>query len=214
MAHASYPNLTVLEHPLIQHKLSILRDKATPVKDFKQLVSEIAMLMTYEVTRDLETEEVVIETPLERMTARRVAGKKLSLVPILRAGLGMVEGITQLVPSARVGHIGLYRDHETLLPVSYYYKVPAAESDRDFFVLDPMLATGGSAVAAVSKLKATGVTRLRFLCLVAAPEGVKAMLTAHPTVPVFAAALDRELNERGYILPGLGDAGDRIFGTR
>jgi uracil phosphoribosyltransferase len=214
MAHASYPNLTVLEHPLIQHKLSILRDKATPVKDFKQLVSEIAMLMTYEVTRDLETEEVLIETPLERMTARRVAGKKLSLVPILRAGLGMVEGIAQLVPSARVGHIGLYRDHETLLPVSYYYKVPAAESDRDFFVLDPMLATGGSAVAAVSKLKATGVTRLRFLCLVAAPEGVKAMLTAHPTVPVFAAALDRELNDRGYILPGLGDAGDRIFGTR
>ena len=214
MAHASHPNLTVLEHPLIQHKLSILRDKATPVKDFKQLVSEIAMLMTYEVTRDLETEEVLIETPLERMTARRVAGKKLSLVPILRAGLGMVEGITQLVPSARVGHIGLYRDHETLLPVSYYYKVPAAESDRDFFVLDPMLATGGSAVAAVSKLKATGVTRLRFLCLVAAPEGVKAMLTAHPTVPVFAAALDRELNDRGYILPGLGDAGDRIFGTR
>jgi len=214
MAHPSFPNLTVLEHPLIQHKLSILRDKATPVKDFKQLVSEIAMLMTYEVTRDLETEEVMIETPLERMRARRVAGKKLSLVPILRAGLGMVEGITQLVPSARVGHIGLYRDHQTLLPVSYYYKVPAAETDRDFFVLDPMLATGGSAVAAVSKLKAGGVTRLRFLCLVAAPEGVKAMLTAHPSVPVFAAALDRELNDRGYILPGLGDAGDRIFGTR
>jgi len=166
------------------------------------------------VTRDLETEEVMIETPLERMKARRVAGKKLSLVPILRAGLGMVEGIAQLVPSARVGHIGLYRDHQTLLPVSYYYKVPAAETDRDFFVLDPMLATGGSAVAAVSKLKAGGVNRLRFLCLVAAPEGVKAMLAAHPTVPVFAAALDRELNEHGYILPGLGDAGDRIFGTR
>jgi uracil phosphoribosyltransferase len=214
MPHPSHPNLTVLEHPLIQHKLSILRDKSTPVKDFKQLVSEIAMLMTYEVTRDLETEDVVIETPLERMTARRVAGKKLTLVPILRAGLGMVEGITQLVPSARVGHIGLYRDHTTLLPVSYYYKVPAAEADRDFFVLDPMLATGGSAVAAVSKLKAAGVTRLRFLCLVAAPEGVRAMQTAHPTVPVFAAALDRELNENGYILPGLGDAGDRIFGTR
>lgn len=214
MAHALYPNLTVLEHPLIQHKLSILRDKSTPVKDFKQLVSEIAMLMTYEVTRDLETEEVAIETPLERMKARRVAGKKMSLVPILRAGLGMVEGITQLVPSARVGHIGLYRDHETLLPVSYYFKVPAAETDRDFFVLDPMLATGGSAVAAVSKLKAAGVTRLRFLCLVAAPEGVKAMLAAHPTVPVFTAALDRQLDNRGYILPGLGDAGDRIFGTR
>ena len=214
MAHSSYPNLTVLEHPLIQHKLSILRDKSTPVKDFKQLVSEIAMLMTYEVTRDLETEEVLIETPLEPMKARRVAGKKMVLVPILRAGLGMVEGITQLVPSARVGHIGLYRDPETLLPVSYYYKVPAAETDRDFFVLDPMLATGGSAAAAVSKLKAAGVNRLRFLCLVAAPEGVKAMLTAHPTVPVFAAALDRELNDHGYILPGLGDAGDRIFGTR
>ena len=214
MAHALYPNLTVLEHPLIQHKLSILRDKSTPVKDFKQLVSEIAMLMTYEVTRDLETEEVAIETPLEHMKARRVAGKKMSLVPILRAGLGMVEGITQLVPSARVGHIGLYRDHETLLPVSYYFKVPAAETDRDFFVLDPMLATGGSAVAAVSKLKAAGVTRLRFLCLVAAPEGVKAMLAAHPTVPIFTAALDRQLNDRGYILPGLGDAGDRIFGTR
>ena len=214
MAHSSYPNLTVLEHPLIQHKLSILRDKSTPVKDFKQLVSEIAMLMTYEVTRDLETEEVLIETPLEPMKARRVAGKKMVLVPILRAGLGMVEGITHLVPSARVGHIGLYRDHETLLPVSYYYKVPAAETDRDFFVLDPMLATGGSAAAAVSKLKAAGVNRLRFLCLVAAPEGVKAMLTAHPTVPVFAAALDRELNDHGYILPGLGDAGDRIFGTR
>lgn len=214
MAHPSYPNLTVLEHPLIQHKLAILRDKSTPVKDFKQLVSEIAMLMTYEVTRDLETEDVVVETPLERMTSRKVAGKKLSLVPILRAGLGMVEGITQLIPSARVGHIGLYRDPDTLLPVSYYYKVPTAEADRDFFVLDPMLATGGSAVAAVSRLKAAGVTRLRFLCLVAAPEGVQAMLAAHPTVPVFTAALDRELNGHGYILPGLGDAGDRIFGTR
>ena len=208
------PNLTVLEHPLIQHKLAILRDKSTSVKDFKQLVSEIAMLMTYEVTRNLPTEEVEIETPLERMTARRVAGKKLTLVPILRAGLGMVEGITQLIPSARVGHMGLYRDHRTLLPVSYYFKVPAAETDRDFFVLDPMLATGGSAVAAVSKLRDSGATRVRFLCLVAAPEGVTAMLNAHPTVPVFAAALDRELNKHGYILPGLGDAGDRIFGTR
>ena len=208
------PNLTVLEHPLIQHKLAILRDKSTSVKDFKQLVNEIAMLMTYEVTRNLPTEEVEIETPLERMTARRVAGKKLTLVPILRAGLGMVEGITQLIPSARVGHMGLYRDHRTLLPVSYYFKVPAAETDRDFFVLDPMLATGGSAVAAVSKLRDSGATRVRFLCLVAAPEGVTAMLNAHPTVPVFAAALDRELNKHGYILPGLGDAGDRIFGTR
>ncbi len=214
MAHAGFPNLTVLEHPLIQHKLAILRDKSTPVKDFKQLVSEIAMLMTYEVTRDIETEEVQIETPLERMPARKVRGKKLTLVPILRAGLGMVEGITQLIPSARVGHIGLFRDHDTLQPVSYYYKVPAAETDRDFFVLDPMLATGGSAVAAISKLVASGATRVRFLCLVAAPEGVSVMLKAHPKVPVFAAALDRELNQHGYILPGLGDAGDRIFGTR
>lgn len=214
MDTADFPNLTVLEHPLIQHKLAILRDKSTPVKDFKQLVSEIAMLMTYEVTRNLATEMVEIETPLERTSARKVSGKKLALVPILRAGLGMVDGITQLIPSARVGHIGMFRDHETLRPVSYYFKVPAAETDRDFFVLDPMLATGGSAVAAVTKLRESGANRIRFLCLVAAPEGVQAMLTAHPTVPVFAAALDRELNEVGYILPGLGDAGDRIFGTR
>jgi uracil phosphoribosyltransferase len=214
MPHPRFPNLTVLEHPLIQHKLAILRDKTTPVKDFKQLVNEIAMLMTYEVTRNLATEVVEIETPLERTSARKVSGKKLTLVPILRAGLGMVEGITQLIPSARVGHVGLFRDHETLRPVSYYFKVPAAETDRDFFVLDPMLATGGSAVAAVSKLRESGANRVRFLCLVAAPEGVQAMLTAHPTVPVFAAALDRELNAVGYILPGLGDAGDRIFGTR
>jgi len=214
MADSRFPNLTVLQHPLIQHKLAILRDKSTSVKDFKQLVNEIAMLMTYEVTRDLATEPVEIDTPLERTTAHRVAGKKLTLIPILRAGLGMVEGITQLIPSARVGHVGLYRDHETLQPVSYYFKVPAAETDRDFFVLDPMLATGGSAVVAVAKLRASGAARIRFLCLVAAPEGVHAMLVAHPTVPVFAAALDRELNQVGYILPGLGDAGDRLFGTR
>ncbi|HET9274570.1 MAG TPA: uracil phosphoribosyltransferase [Gemmatimonadales bacterium] len=214
MAHPGFPNLTVIEHPLIQHKLSILRDRRTPTKDFKQLVAEIAMLMTYEVTRDLATEPVEIATPLESMTARRVAGKKLTLVPILRAGLGMVEGISQLIPSARVGHVGLYRDHDTLLPVSYYYKVPAAESDRDFFVLDPMLATGGSAAAAVTRLRASGAARIRFLCLVAAPEGVRVMLEAHPEVPVYTAALDRELNANGYILPGLGDAGDRIFGTR
>ena len=214
MAHPDFPNLTVLTHPLIQHKLAILRDKSTSVKDFKQLVNEIAMLMTYEVTRDLPTEVIEIETPLERTTAHRVAGKKLSLIPILRAGLGMVEGITQLIPSARVGHVGLYRDHVTLQPVSYYFKVPAAETDRDFFVLDPMLATGGSAVAAVTKLKESGALRIRFLCLVAAPAGVRAMLQAHPAVPVFTAALDRELNRLGYILPGLGDAGDRIFGTR
>lgn len=210
----AHPNLTVLDHPLIRHKIAILRDRATPTKDFKQLVSEIAMLMTYEVTRDLGTERVEIETPLEKTTGEKVAGKKLTLVPILRAGLGMVEGISHLIPSARVGHIGLFRDHDTLKPVSYYFKVPSAESDRDWLVLDPMLATGGSAVAAVESLKASGASRIRFLCLVAAPEGVDAMGRAHPDVPVFTAALDRQLNERGYILPGLGDAGDRIFGTR
>lgn len=211
---ADHPNLTVLDHPLIRHKLAILRDRATPTKDFKQLVNEIAMLMTYEVTRDLAMEPVEVETPLERTTGHKVAGKKLTLVPILRAGLGMVDGITQLIPSARVGHVGLYRDHTTLKPVSYYFKVPSAEADRDFLVLDPMLATGGSAVAAVRSLKNAGASRIRFLSLVAAPEGIEAMQRAHPDVMVFAAALDRQLNDHGYILPGLGDAGDRIFGTR
>jgi uracil phosphoribosyltransferase len=214
MAAPSFPNLTVLGHPLIQHKLSILRDRDTSTRDFKQLVSEIAMLMAYEVTKDLSTEQVNIETPLERTTGRQVAGKKLTLVPILRAGLGMVEGIAQLIPSARVGHIGLYREHDTLKPVDYYFKIPSSEVERDFFVLDPMLATGGSAVAAVAALKEAGARRIRFLCLVAAPEGVTRMLDAHPDVPIFAAALDRQLNEHGYILPGLGDAGDRLFGTR
>jgi uracil phosphoribosyltransferase len=208
-----FPNLTVLDHPLIQHKLALLRDKRTPTREFRALVSEIAMLMTYEVTRDLPTWPVDVETPLEIARCRMVAGKKLTLVPILRAGLGMVDGISQLIPSARIGHIGLYRDHETLKPVSYYFKVPR-EAARDFYVLDPMLATGGSAVAAVQQLKEAGATRIRLLCIVAAPEGVQEMLTAHPEVPVFAAALDRQLNEHGYILPGLGDAGDRIFGTR
>jgi uracil phosphoribosyltransferase len=208
------PNLTVLAHPLIQHKLSILRDRRTSTRDFKQLVSEIAMLMAYEVTKDLATEPVEIETPLERTTGRQVSGKKLTLVPILRAGLGMVEGIAQLIPSARVGHIGLYREHDTLKPVDYYFKIPAAEVERDFFVLDPMLATGGSAVAAITALKEAGARRIRFLCLVAAPEGARRMVNVHPDVGIFAAALDRELNEHGYILPGLGDAGDRLFGTR
>jgi uracil phosphoribosyltransferase len=208
------PNLTVLAHPLIQHKLSILRDRRTSTRDFKQLVSEIAMLMAYEVTKDLATEPVEIETPLERTTGRQVSGKKLTLVPILRAGLGMVEGIAQLIPSARVGHIGLYREHDTLKPVDYYFKIPAAEVERDFFVLDPMLATGGSAVTAITALKEAGARRIRFLCLVAAPEGVRRMESVHPDVGIFAAALDRELNEHGYILPGLGDAGDRLFGTR
>jgi uracil phosphoribosyltransferase len=214
MPASPYPNLTVLGHPLIQHKITLLRDKGTSTRDFKQLVNEIAMLMAYEVTKDLPTEPVVVDTPLERMEGRQVAGKKLTLVPILRAGLGMVDGIAQLIPSARVGHIGLYRNHDTLQPVDYYFKIPAGEEARDFFVLDPMLATGGSAVAAVAALKQAGARRIRFLCLVAAPEGVARMQAAHPDVPVFAAALDRQLNENGYILPGLGDAGDRLFGTR
>jgi len=210
----AFPNLTVLEHPLIRHKLTLLRDRRTPTRDFKQLVNEIAMLMAYEVTKDLPLEPVTIDTPLEPMQGVQVAGKKLTLVPILRAGLGMVEGISQLIPSARVGHIGLYRDHDTLQPVDYYFKIPGGEHDRAFFVLDPMLATGGSAVAAVAALKQAGAQRIRFLCLVAAPAGVQAMLTRHPDVPVYTAALDRELNAKGYILPGLGDAGDRLFGTR
>jgi uracil phosphoribosyltransferase len=210
----TFPNLTVLTHPLIQHKLTILRDRRTTTRDFKQLVNEIATLMAYEVTKDLSTEPVTIETPLEVMEGIQVSGKKLTLVPILRAGLGMVEGIAQLIPSARVGHIGLYRDHDTLRPVDYYFKIPADEIERDFFVLDPMLATGGSAVAAVAALKQAGARRIRFLCLVSAPEGVQRMLETHPEVAVFTAALDRELSPVGYILPGLGDAGDRLFGTR
>ena len=172
------------------------------------------MLMAYEATSDLTLEPVPVDTPLERMTGMQVSGKKLTLVPILRAGLGMVEGIARLVPSARVGHIGLYRDHDTLEPVDYYFKVPSDAAERDFFVLDPMLATGGSATAAVTSLKKAGAMRIRFLCLVAAPEGVRRLAGAHPDVVVYAAALDRELNEHGYILPGLGDAGDRLFGTR
>ena len=214
MTAPAFPNLTVLSHPLIQHKLTLLRDRGTTTRDFKQLVGEIATLMAYEVTKDLATEPVEIDTPLERMTGRQVSGKKLTLVPILRAGLGMVEGVAQLIPSARVGHIGLYRDHDSLQPVDYYFKIPGDEVERDFFILDPMLATGGSAVAAVTALRKAGALRIRFLCIVAAPEGVGRMLEAHPDIPVFAAALDRQLNDKGYILPGLGDAGDRLFGTR
>ncbi len=210
----AFTNLSVTRHPLVQHKLSILRDRVTPTKIFKELVEEIAMLMAYEATSDLDLEPVFVDTPLERMTGMRVSGKKLTLVPILRAGLGMVDGVLRLVPSARVGHIGLYRDHQTLEPVDYYFRVPGDAAERQFFILDPMLATGGSAVAAVASLKRAGATRIRFLCLVAAPAGVKRMADAHPDVPIYAAALDRELNALGYILPGLGDAGDRIFGTR
>jgi len=209
-----HPNLTVLDHPLIRHKLHLLRDQRTPTKDFRELVGEIAMLMAYEVTKDLPTEPVEFDTPLEHMTGERVAGKKLTLMPVLRAGLGMVEGILRLIPSARVGHIGLYRDHETLKPVDYYFKAPSAGEQRDFFILDPMLATGGSAIAAASHLKEAGARSIRLLCIVAAPEGARAMCEAHADVPVYAAALDRQLNQHGYILPGLGDAGDRIFGTR
>ncbi|MBI4546143.1 MAG: uracil phosphoribosyltransferase [Gemmatimonadetes bacterium] len=209
-----FPNLTLIEHPLIQHKLATLRDRATSKKSFRELVDEISMLMAYEATKDLPLEAVPVETPLEATTGYVVSGKKLTLVPILRAGLGMVEGVLRLVPSARVGHIGLYREHETLQPVDYYFKIPGEPEARDFILLDPMLATGGSAVAAVHSLKAHGAARVRFMCLVAAPEGVQRMLDAHPDVQVFAAALDRQLDERGYILPGLGDAGDRLFGTR
>ena len=214
MTRSGFLNLHVLDHPLIQHKLTLLCDRRTTTKDFKQLVNEMAMLMAYEVTKDLPLEPLEIETPLERMHGTQVAGKKLVLVPILRAGLGMVEGIAQLIPSARVGHIGIYRDHDTLEPVDYYFKIPSGGDARDFFVLDPMLATGGSAVDAVAALKTAGAQRIRFLCIVAAPEGVRRMLEAHPDVPVYTAALDRELNDKGYILPGLGDAGDRLFGTR
>jgi uracil phosphoribosyltransferase len=206
--------LTVLDHPLIQHKLSHLRARSTTKKQFRELVEEIATLMAYEVTRELPLEDVEVQTPLEKTTARRIRGKKLVVVPILRAGLGMVDGIVKLVPGARVGHVGLYRNEETLEPVTYYLKVPKGASNREFIVVDPMLATGGSAAAAVRLLKEKGAHAIRFMCLVAAPEGVHTLSEAHPDVPIFAAALDRQLDERGYILPGLGDAGDRLFGTR
>lgn len=210
---ADFPNLTVLDHPLIQHKLSLLRSVETSKKSFKELVEEIAMLMAFEATRGLELEEVEVETPLEKMTCRRLKGKKLVVVPILRAGLGMVQGVLRLIPGARVGHVGLYRDEDTLEPVEYYCKIPTRPERRDFIVLDPMLATGGSGSAAVSLLKQRGAQSIRFMSLVAAPEGVRRMLDDHPEMQIFTAALDRELNDRGYILPGLGDAGDRLFGT-
>ena len=211
---SDFPNLTVIHHPLVQHKLTVLRRKDTSKKKFKELVDEIAMLMAYEVTRDLPLAAVEVETPLETTTQMRLSGKKLTLVPILRAGLGMVDGVLRLMPSVRVGHIGLYRDHDTLQPVDYYFKIPPEPEARDFIVLDPMLATGGSAAAAVTSLKRSGATRVRFMCLVAAPEGVKRMQQDHPDVQVYAAALDRELDANGYIRPGLGDAGDRLFGTK
>lgn len=208
------PNLVVVDHPLIRHKMATLRDVRTPKKEFRELVEEVSMLMAYEATKDLPVAAVEIETPLERTIEQVVSGKKLVLVPILRAGLGMVDGVVRLIPSARVGHIGIYRDHETLEAVPYYSKIPADPEARDFILLDPMLATGGSAIAAVDALKALGAQRVRMMCLVAAPEGAQRLLDAHPDVQVYTAALDRELDENGYIRPGLGDAGDRLFGTR
>jgi uracil phosphoribosyltransferase len=209
-----HENLTVVDHPLVQHKLSVLRRIDTSKKKFKELVDEIAMLMAYEVTKDLPTTEVQVETPLEVATTRVLAGKKPVIVPILRAGLGMVDGILKLMPGARVGHVGLYRDEETLEPVHYFFKIPGDAGNRHFIVVDPMLATGGSACAAVASLKGRGAKTLVFMCLVAAPEGVARMGREHPDVRIVAAALDRELDANAYIRPGLGDAGDRLFGTR
>ncbi len=223
MPRPALANLTVVEHPLLQHKLTLLRDRHTSTRDFKQLVSEIAMLLAYEATKDLPTEAHELDTPLEHMTGRLVSDKKLTLVPILRAGLGMVDGVAALVPTARVGHIGVSRDEESLEPIHYYAKIPGdgggeglagLAADRDYFILDPMLATGGSATAAVTTLKTAGARRIKLLCIVAAPEGVQRLLEGHPDVRVYTAALDRGLNDRGYIVPGLGDAGDRLFGTR
>ena len=207
-------NVTIFDHPLIQHKLSILRDKNTSSKDFRELVSEIAMLMCYEVTRDLPLEEVEIETPICKTTVKHLAGKKLAIIPILRAGLGMVDGIRSLIPSARIGHIGLYRDETTLKPVEYYCKLPKDIADRDVIVVDPMLATGGSGIDAVSQIKLRHPKSIKFVCIIAAPEGIEAFSKAHPDVSVYCAALDEKLNDNGYIIPGLGDAGDRIFGTK
>ena len=205
--------LHVLDHPLITHKLSIMRNKKTGSKDFRELLDEIAMLMGYELTRDLPLEPIAIETPVTSMTAYRIAGKKIAIVPILRAGLGMVDGLQRLVPVAKVGHIGLYRDPETHEPVEYYCKLPADIEQRLVILVDPMLATGGSAADALTKLKEYGCTNIRFMCLVAAPEGVKRVQDAHPDVDIYTASLDECLNDHAYIVPGLGDAGDRIFGT-
>ncbi len=206
--------LHVYDHPLIQHKLSILRDKNTSVKEFRELISEIAGLMCYEATRDLPLEEVEIETPVAKAKAKRLAGKKMAVVPILRAGLGMVDGIVAMIPSCKIGHIGLYRDPETLEPVEYYCKLPADIDVRDVFVTDPMLATGGSASAAITMLKKHGAKRIHFMCIIGAPEGLKKLAEDHPDVDIYIGALDEHLNDHGYIVPGLGDAGDRIFGTK
>ena len=205
---------TVVDHPLLQHKLTLMRRRETPTSTFRQLLNEIAMLLGYEVTRDLELTSRIIETPLEKMEAPVLAGKKLCFISILRAGNGLLDGMLSLMPSARVGHVGLYRDPKTLVAVEYYYKVPHDIGDRLAIVVDPMLATANSAIAAIERLKQGGAKRMKFVCLLAAPEGVEAFTKAHPDVELFTAALDRELNDHGYILPGLGDAGDRIYGTR
>ena len=207
-------NVCVFDHPLIQHKLSILRDKNTSVKVFRELVSEIAMLMCYEATRDLELEDIEIETPVAPAKCRRIAGKKLAVVPILRAGLGMVDGMVSMMPNVKVGHVGLYRDPRTLEPVKYYFKMPADIEERDVIVVDPMLATGGSASAAISFIKETGAKHIKLMSIIGAPEGIARMQKDHPDVDIFVAGLDDHLNDHGYIVPGLGDAGDRIFGTK
>lgn len=204
----------IADHPLIQHKVAILRDEKTSSKQFRELIREITELMVYEATRDLPTCEVKVKTPMKVTKAKVIAGRKLAFVPILRAGLGMVDGAVELVPSARVGHIGLYRDHDTLQPVEYYCKLPGDIEKRDVIVLDPMLATGGSAIDAITQIKERHPRNIKFMCIIAAPEGLKALTEAHPDVQVYCAALDECLNENGYILPGLGDAGDRIFGTK
>jgi len=202
-----------MDHPLIQHKVTLMRKKDTGAKDFRNLLEEITMLMGYEITRDLPLADEPIETPITTMTGKRISGKTICIVPILRAGLGMVQGLLNLLPTAKVGHIGLYRDPETLKPVEYYCKLPDV-TDRDFIVVDPMLATGGSSAAALTLLKEKGVQHMKLMCLVAAPEGVKVVNEEHPDVPIYVAALDAHLNDHGYIVPGLGDAGDRIFGTK
>ena len=204
----------VIDHPLIQHKLTLIRDIRTGTKDFRELLEEIAMLMAYELTRDLPLEEIEVETPVAKCRARVLAGKKISVVPILRAGLGMVSGVLRLIPAAKVGHIGVYRDPQTLKPVEYYCKLPPDVSEREVIVIDPMLATGGSSVAAIDMLKRGGAKQIKLMCLVAAPEGVNIVNDAHPDVEIYTAAVDECLNDHGYIVPGLGDAGDRIFGTK
>ena len=206
--------VNIIDHPLIQHKLTLIRDVKTGPKEFRELLEEIAMLMAYEITRDLPLEETLIETPVASCTCKVLAGKKIGVVPILRAGLGMVSGVVKLMPAAKVGHIGLYRDPNTLKPVEYYCKLPSDVSEREIVVIDPMLATGGSSAAAISLLKDKGAKHIKLMCLVAAPEGVQVVNKEHPDVAIFAAAVDDHLNEHGYIVPGLGDAGDRIFGTK